>query len=161
MSIWRNERYDKFEQKSEGDLLRGLPKREFPWKLEEKRHLDRLRDEWQIQVLVLSVEPNPNGRTLDVHFRCIGLCQLPEQRVRQLGFEYDRLKTIASDNLFVFQEVFEAKNSTTLENLELIGKNVLSKFIETVDSKYTQFKKFGLIKEKLRAFEMSPFAVRS
>ena len=75
--FWKNAECDRIDRESQGgDVLRGLPRRDFPWTVASEDFEDAEGDAWKCVVLCHDVQPGRTPQTVKVRVELKASCVL-------------------------------------------------------------------------------------
>lgn len=159
MNFWKSLRYQTFERTVDGDMLRGLPRNDFPWTLCETTCRDAQGDMWVCIVRCLGLEPAPQGGTVEARFSFEADCQLDDTTLRAFGFDPRRLALIGDGRLATVSESSALVRTVALDRIEKIAREGLDLFVRSAQKKWTPEHKRDVVRGRLAEPRLSPFAL--
>ena len=126
MSFWKNESWERLEKNATGDVLRGLPKKDFPQLLKSLEHKDKEGDQWSFVVHCLAMEPAKDGKKVLATLRLSSEVRISKLNLNKMGFSAERLGNLLDNEVskitFNLEKIIEAE-------AEIIEK-IASKWLE-------------------------------
>lgn len=159
MSFWKNPRYQNFEETTrDGDRLRGEVHRNFPWELLNTSHCDAEGDTWKITITCISVTPAKNGNEVLATLEAKAECQLPSERLRQLGFSPSRMEWMGVSANNIICEKVSAEIKLKLEQLDFVAKANAKKYQKYLNNRYSSARKQECIRSHIENRGFSRFS---
>ncbi len=158
MNFWNNNRYQKVEQSSTGDPLRGLPEQKFPWTLFNSSFLDHEKDTWQYKVSCTNILPEKSSNKVKAFIFIYARSQVNQKNLEKIEISTKRLDAMGVFDWNVLEEKYFSEIICKFERLESSSEKIKEDFILFIKNKYSlNFKKNILIK-KIKLSKISGFS---
>jgi phage I-like protein len=122
MNFWKNEDWEKLEKGADGDSLRGLPKKEFPWALHSEDYVDAEGDMWKCDCSCLAIEPAKDNKKVLATLKLSSKGKINPKNLDKMGFSSERLGHLmdrqATEIVFSLEKTIEAAEAD-LEKIAL------------------------------------------
>lgn len=157
--FWKNESLDALERDAqEGDWLRGLPRRDFPWKVAEEAFEDVEGDNWKVEVLCHSVEPGRDPKIVRVRVELKADCTVSDENLEKMGLSPSRLRAMHNDAPASFSDGSHRTTELPLNDLEKACQRWIASARAELLFRYTFNRKQKIIWERVRKRPLSRFA---
>jgi hypothetical protein len=159
MNFWKNLKYINLEKSSEnGDIIRAIPAKKFPWILKSHTFKDSDNDLWKIKIFCMNTEGNDISNEIKARIKLEALCYISENTCKKIKFNYQRLNNLDFKNWNTIEEQYELNFSCFLEKMESSVADFDKIFFEKITKKYNLEKKKYAIENNIKKYSLSNFS---
>jgi hypothetical protein len=159
MGLWHNQKYENLEKSVlKGDLMRGVPAKNFPWTLKNILQQDLQGSTWEIKTLCLGIETFELSQKVNAKISLEGRCQLTEENLQNIGIEYQRLFDLNLHGWNQLKENTILQFNCPMEKIEEKSEEFSKIFFQKIKKKYTSEKKKEIILWNIKNCKISNFS---
>lgn len=159
MTFWHNHKYEDLERSTiNGDFLRGMPAKNFPWLLKNVTCTDNDHDKWQIKVLCLSIEGNELSQKIKAKISMEAHCLISKQTLQKIGIEYQRLFDLNLHGWNELTDKYILEVSCLIDKIQDKCNDFYKIFFQKIQEKYTLEKKKTVVTLQIKNGRISNFS---
>jgi len=159
MTFWHNQKYEDLEKTTiNGDFLRGMPAKNFPWILKSIDCVDFDNDVWQIKILCTGIESSEFSQKVKAKISLEGQCKISEENLKKMGIEFQRLFGLDLRDWNKLTEKYEFVFPVLIDKLEEKSSEFYKIFFTKIREKYRLEKKKEIVNSKIKNCRVSNFA---
>lgn len=159
MTFWHNQKYESLEKSTlNGDLMRALPAKSFPWLLQHVTCQDTDGDQWQIKVSCLSIEGSELSQKIKAKISLEANCAVTTENLKKMNVDIQRLIEL---NLFGWNnlsEKYTLEITCLIDKIEEKTSEFYKVFFKKIQEKYPTKKKKEIITANIRNCRISNFS---
>ena len=159
MTFWHNQKYESLEKSTiNGDFMRGIPAKNFPWLLKSIQCEDLDHDIWQIKVLCLNIEGNELTHKVKAKISLEAHCSISESSLKKMGIGFQRLFDLNLAGWNVLTEKYTLDLTCLIDKIEEKSADFYKIFFNKIQAKYTLQNKKEIVTSNIRNCRVSNFS---
>lgn len=159
MTFWHNQKYESLEKSTiNGDFMRGIPPKNFPWLLKSISCEDLDHDLWQIKVLCINIEGNELSQKVKAKISLEAHCSISEKNLKKMGIGFQRLFDLNLSGWNTLSEKYTLDLTCLFDKIEEKSSEFYKIFFHKIKAKYTLTNKKELITSQIQKCRVSNFS---